>query len=123
MRNVSQEKIKSVVLPLPSLAEQQQIVSEVAERLSQIESSATAITHSLLRAARLRQSILKQAFEGKLVAQDPTDEPASVLLERIASERATQSRLAQEEKGKPATPARSRGRRAKPKTAEGRAQK
>jgi type I restriction enzyme S subunit len=40
------------------------------------------------RGARLRQSILKWAFEGRLVDQDPTDEPASVLLERIRAERA-----------------------------------
>jgi type I restriction enzyme S subunit len=43
----------------------------------------------LARAARLRQSILKWAFEGRLVDQDPTDEPASVLLERIRAERAS----------------------------------
>ena len=39
------------------------------------------------RAARLRQAILKRAFEGRLVPQDPNDEPASVLLERIKGER------------------------------------
>ena len=54
-----------------------------AERLSQIDAADIAIDHSLHRAARLRQSILKRAFEGKLVPQDPRDEPASVLLERI----------------------------------------
>jgi superfamily II DNA or RNA helicase len=43
---------------------------------------------ALARAARLRQAILKKAFEGKLVPQDPTDEPASVLLERIRAARA-----------------------------------
>lgn len=88
MRNVSQDKIKSVVFPLPPIAEQQWIVEGASERLSQINAAETAIEHDLLRASRLRQSILKQDFKGRLVPQDPKDEPASVLLERLRVSRA-----------------------------------
>jgi type I restriction enzyme S subunit len=45
------------------------------------------IEDNLDRTETLRQSILKKAFSGQLVAQDPNDEPASVLLERIAAEK------------------------------------
>lgn len=78
---------KDLPVPLPPLAEQAEIIAAVSEKLSQIEAAEVAIEHSLRRAARLRQSILKQAFEGKLVPQDPTDEPASSLLKRICNER------------------------------------
>lgn len=81
--HISGSGIEEFVTALPPLAEQTEIVATVSEKLSQIESAEVAIENSLRRAARLRQSILKQAFQGKLVPQDPTDEPASKLLERI----------------------------------------
>jgi len=86
--HISGSGIEEFVMPLPPHMEQQLIAAEVAETLSQIEATANAIDHDLLRASRLRQSILKQAFEGKLVPQDPNDEPASVLLEQIRAKQA-----------------------------------
>jgi type I restriction enzyme, S subunit len=101
-------------VPIPPAAEQAEIIAQVDEKLSQIDAAETQIEHALLRAARLRQSILTQAFGGELVLQDPKDEPASVLLERLRV-----SRSAHEGNGKVATPTRSGGRRAKSKQVEG----
>lgn len=77
-------KLEIIVAPL---SEQQRIVSEIESRLSVCDKIEESITTSLHQAEALRQSILKKAFEGKLVEQDPNDEPASVLLERIKAER------------------------------------
>jgi type I restriction enzyme S subunit len=85
--------LASLDIPLPPLAEQHRIVAEVERRLSVVEELETTIAAELTRADRLRQSILKRAFEGKLVPQDPTDEPASVLLARITAERAGTERV------------------------------
>ena len=84
---ISQSDIKSFVLPLPSLAEQEQIVAEVEARLSNIAQMEETIEASLKRAEHERQSILREAFAGRLVPQNPEDEPASMLLERIRKER------------------------------------
>jgi type I restriction enzyme, S subunit len=84
---ISQADVEEFAVPLPPLAEQEQIVALVEERLSQIDSAEKTIDAELIRSKRLRQSILKRAFEGKLVPQDPKDEPASVLLERIKASR------------------------------------
>jgi type I restriction enzyme S subunit len=74
--------------PLPPLEEQKEIVSEIESKLSVIIHIERTIQSSLAQSESLRQSILKRAFEGKLVPQDPNDEPASVLLERIKAEKA-----------------------------------
>ena len=71
---------------LPPLTEQEQIVSELERHLSVADTIEATIGAELTRAGRLRQSILKHAFTGKLVLQDPNDEPAEMLLARIQAE-------------------------------------
>ncbi len=86
-KNINLETLNTVAVALPPIVEQEQIVAEVERRLSVADDAAARVVAGLRRAARLRQSILKRAFAGDLVPQDPTDEAASALLERIAAER------------------------------------
>ncbi|MCT7482406.1 restriction endonuclease subunit S [Aliarcobacter cryaerophilus] len=82
--NVNAEKLSNLIFPLCSLEEQIEVVAEIEKHFSIIDKLEVVVQQSIKESKRLRQSILKQAFEGKLVEQDPNDESASILLEKIA---------------------------------------
>jgi type I restriction enzyme S subunit len=85
--SINQAKLLSLAVPVAPRTEQERIVSRAEQLLSLAQQTSTAAGREQARCAKLRQSILKWAFEGKLVEQDPSDEPALVLLERIKAER------------------------------------
>jgi type I restriction enzyme, S subunit len=85
--NLSPTNLKEFVIPIPSLIEQNKILQAVEKSYSIIDESIRIVESEIKRSNSLRQSILKDAFEGKLVPQDPNDEPASVLLEKIKAEK------------------------------------
>ncbi len=87
IKHFTGEALRSYIVPVPPFQEQHRITSEVDVAVSLIARLTKELFSSQSRSTRLRQSILKWAFEGKLVDQDPNDEPASVLLARIKAER------------------------------------
>ena len=97
--NISKEKIVATLMPLPPLAEQYRIVAKIKElfplvkKYKETYSAVSSLNNSF--PDLLKKSILQEAVQGKLVPQDSSDEPASVLLERI---RAEKERLIQEGK-------------------------
>ena len=89
--NINAEKISSFIIPLPPLAEQKRIVEKIEELLPKVEEYGKA-QESLDKLneelpERLKKSILQEAISGRLVPQDPNDEPASVLLTKIRKEK------------------------------------
>jgi type I restriction enzyme S subunit len=84
---ISGADLKAMPVPICSVEEQKAINEIVEDQLSGLVRLEAEVESRLAQAEALRQSILKKAFSGRLVAQDPTDELASALLERIRAER------------------------------------
>ncbi len=104
--HLSFDQLKMTPVLLPPLPEQEAIVEAVEDQLSVTDHLDADVEAKLMSAQALRQSILRHAFEGKLVPQDPNDEPASELLKNIALERERRARemlAAKKAKGKPKT--------------------
>lgn len=90
-RNINLRVLRSLEIPFPSQSYQVETLAEYDRRISLISSLALTLTRSAQRADTLRSALLAEAFSGKLVRQDPDDEPASVLLQSIFDQRATLS--------------------------------
>ena len=75
-------------MPIPPLERQHELLADVELSISVLENTDRTICSGLAKAMRLREATLTRAFSGQLVPQDPNDEPAGVLLERIRGARA-----------------------------------
>jgi len=115
LASINLTKLGALPVPIPPRCEQGRIVAEIERALSTATATGSSIHHGLLRSSRLRQSLLAHAFSGKLVPQDPNDEPASVLLERIRKEREVGEAKKSEKTGRRPAP---RARRSKPSGAK-----
>ena len=99
-KNINLETLENLVVPYCCSGEQKQILDILEERFSIVDQLDQTITTSLQQAEALRQSILKKAFAGLLVPQDPHDEPASALLARIYAEKIGHTRESKPSRGK-----------------------
>lgn len=111
LHTLSLTKVSNLVIPYPSEEEQVEIVSILDQKLSETENVLNELNIQNKKAEILKSAILQKAFQGKLVAQDDNDPPASELLEQIKQEREQALALIQEAKqakkaDKPKTPKR-----------------
>jgi len=81
--SINQSDVGSTLVPLPPMREQQRIVDEIERLLSTSQNAIKKTRSSQQRCQHLQKAILKWAFEGRLVDQDPSDEPAETLLARM----------------------------------------
>ncbi len=86
--NISLSTLLTLPIPLPPIAEQHEVIASLRSALDVAGVRESDTATSLRQAAAQRKNILQAAFSGQLVPQDPNDEPASVLLERIRAQRA-----------------------------------
>lgn len=95
---LNKTRVAEIKLPHCPLSEQEEIVRRLEAQFSVLDVLEADLATNLKKAETLKQAILKKAFAGKLVPQDPTDEPASELLKRIQAEKATQAKTPRKKK-------------------------
>ena len=84
---INNKNVEPLLFPICSIEEQREIASILEKTLALVDETEADISQELQKADKLRQSVLKKAFAGQLVAQDPSDEAASVLLGRIKTDK------------------------------------
>jgi type I restriction enzyme S subunit len=90
-KTLNLEQLREVALPVPSVLEQREAISRLEQYLSKIAAVEQTLTQQLRTSTVLRQATLKAAFAGQLVPQDPSDTPATALVEGVAAERGSAS--------------------------------
>jgi type I restriction enzyme S subunit len=103
MPKIDQDDVRGLEVPVPPLNEQRAVVDVVARDSTLAHAVKAAAAEALQRSRSLRRSVLAHAYRGELIPQDPDDEPASVLVEQIAVERASAPKPPRRRRGK--TPA------------------
>ncbi|MGH3770715.1 MAG: restriction endonuclease subunit S [Pseudonocardiaceae bacterium] len=93
LASISLSKIRMLPVPVPPQNDQLALVALIDEHLVQLDYLVGALRQALRRSENLRCSLIAEVFAGRLLPQDPNDEPASVLLERIKAERAAQPKV------------------------------
>ncbi|MGI9278984.1 MAG: restriction endonuclease subunit S [Endozoicomonas sp.] len=112
MKNISQEKLRSFVIPIAPIEEINLIEESLAHAFGKIQATSEANEQRIIQSQAQRKNILKDAFSGKLVPQNPDDEPASVLLEKIQVERAARPKPSRSNSKKKSTNMKSISRKA-----------
>lgn len=90
LASISLSKIKQLPVPVPPFGEQGVIIERIEDQLSVLDNADALSQRVLSKSKALRRALFARAFSGELVPQDPADEPASVLLDRIRAEREAQ---------------------------------
>ncbi len=99
-KTLNLEDVRSAAVAVPPVGEQERIIAEAEDLESVAAATAATILANSVRCVRLRQAVLKWAFEGRLVDQDPADEPAERLLARIRAVRAANSKKTQDHRAR-----------------------
>ncbi len=103
LASINKTVLSNFPLPVAPIVEQEEIINRIESQLAIVDNIEAEVDDQLAKANALRQSILTRAFSGQLVAQDPADEPASVLLERIKAEQGSAAKNSKTTKKKTTT--------------------